>query len=105
MPPWERESTRLFMRTDGQFWKFHGLKGMGLSVQPSWVPFSGSSGPRHSEVQSQGDGLTESLAQRRGCLISEPLEEVEGGLWHLSGQAAGEQSQPSSSDCSHTVCF
>lgn len=132
MPPWERESTRLFMRTDGQFWKFRGLKGMGLSVQmnktvlswgavsaqessagrepcatghPSWVPFSGSSGPRHSEVQSQGDGLTESLAQKRGCLISEPLEGAEGGLWHLSGQVAGEQSQPSSSDCSHTVCF
>lgn len=133
MPPWERESTHLFRRIDGQFWAFHGLKGMGLSVQtnktvlswgavsaqeavlrgrepratghPSWVPFSGSSGPRHSEVQSQGDGLTESLAQKRGCLISEPLEGVEGGLWRLSGQAAGEQSQPSSSDCSHTVCF
>lgn len=59
---------------------------------PSWVPFSGSRGPRHSEVQSQGDSLTESLAQKRGCLISEPLEGVEEGLWHLSGQAGGEQS-------------
>lgn len=97
------------MQTDGQFWTFHGLKGMGLSVRrlsagssagrepcstgrPSWAPFSGSSGPRHSEVQSQGDCLTESLAQKRGCLISEPLEGVEVGLWSLSGQAVGEQS-------------
>lgn len=130
MPPRERESTSLFMPTDGQFWKFHGLKGMRLSIQtdktvlmgepsqckkqhckepratghPSWVPFSGSSGPKHLEVQSQGDSLTGSLAQR-GCLICEPLEGVEVGLWHLSGQAGGEQSQPSSSDCSRTVCF
>lgn len=33
MPPQERESTSLFMLTDGQFWKFHGLKGMRLSIQ------------------------------------------------------------------------
>lgn len=33
MPPRERESNCLFMRTDGQFWKFHGLKGMGLRIQ------------------------------------------------------------------------
>lgn len=33
MPARERESTRLFMPTDGQFWKFHGLKGMRLSIQ------------------------------------------------------------------------
>lgn len=119
MPPWERESTSLFMQTDGQFWKFHGLKGMGLSVQtnktvlsrgaisvqeaalagepcaighPSWAPFTDSSGPRHSEVQSRGKNLTESLAQKRGCLISEPSEGVEVGLWRLSGQAGGEQS-------------
>lgn len=131
MPPRERESTSLFKPTDGQFWKFHGLKRMRLSIQtdktvlswgtisvqeaalqgaratghPSWAPFSGSSGPKHLEVQSQGDSLTESLAQKRGCLIFEPLEGVEVGLWHLSGQAGGEQSQPSSSDCSHTVCF
>lgn len=59
---------------------------------PSWAPFSDSSGPRHSEVQSQGDCLTEGLAQKRGCLISEPLEGVEVGLWSLSGQAGGEQS-------------
>lgn len=59
---------------------------------PSWGPFSGSSGPRHSEVQSQGDSLTESLAQKRECLISEPLEGVEVGLWCLSGQAVGGQS-------------
>lgn len=33
MPPRERESTSLFMPTDGQFWTFHGLKGMRLSIQ------------------------------------------------------------------------
>lgn len=59
---------------------------------PSWAPFSDSSGPRHSEVQSRGKNLTESLAQKRGCLISEPSEGVEVGLWRLSGQAGGEQS-------------
>lgn len=56
-------------------------------------------------VQSQDDILTESLVRKRGCLIFEPLEVVEVGLWLLSGQAGGVQSQLNSSGCSHRACF
>lgn len=131
MPSWDKESISLFMCTDGQFWKFRGLKGMWDSLQtdkavlsgespqygessagrepcmvahPLWGPFSGSSGPRHSEVQSQSDPVTESLARKRACLTCAPLEGVGAELWLLSGQAGGVQSRLSSSGCSHRAC-
>lgn len=53
MPSWDKESISLFMYTDGQFWKFRGLKGMWDSLQTDKAVLSGES-PQYGKQCWQG---------------------------------------------------
>lgn len=77
MPPWERESTSLFMQTDGQFWKFHGLKGDG--TQRSDKQNSSESGSQLSAGSSAGRGALCHRPPFLGTLLRQQWSKALGG--------------------------
>lgn len=73
-----------------------------IGIAP-WSPFLGVRWPRHCRSRTEDKILTGIQAQKKGSQISELSEGVGVGFWLLFGQAVGERSLWSSSDCSSGV--